>query len=130
VRLLLDTHFLIWLAIDPDEITPGERTLIGAAEVVVSAASIWEMRLKWQKRDRHGRRKGRLDPAVALAFIAANEMQLANLSAEDCATMLDPAMPVPDPFDEMLLIHAQRLGVRLLTRDRIIGAHPLAITPA
>ncbi|RZF64239.1 PIN domain-containing protein [Sphingomonas populi] len=130
MRLLLDTHFLIWLAIDPDEIRPRERALIGAAEVIVSAASLWEMRLKWQKRDRHGRRKGQLDPALALAFIAANDMQLAGLSAEDCATMLAPAMPVPDPFDEMLLIHAQRLGVRLLTRDRQLIGHPLAITPA
>jgi PIN domain nuclease of toxin-antitoxin system len=108
---------------------PRERDLIETSELIVSAASIWEMRLKWQKRDRHGRRKGRLDPDVALAFVAANDIRLAGLSAEDCATMLTPVMSVPDPFDEMILIHAQRLGVRLLTRDRVIGAHPLAITP-
>jgi PIN domain nuclease of toxin-antitoxin system len=38
-------------------------------------------------------------------------------------------MPHKDPFDEMLLIHAQQLGARFLTRDRLLVDHPLAISP-
>lgn len=128
MRLLLDTHFLIWMVIDPGEIGRREKVLISRNGLVVSPVSIWELRNKWQK---HGGNKGRrdlLDPSVALAYVIGNGLELAPLTGEDCAAALDTRMPHHDPFDEMLLIHAQRLAAKLLTRDTQLVDHPLAIS--
>ena len=40
---------------------------------------------------------------------------------------VDPPLPHKDPFDEMLLVHAHRLGARLMTRDRKLLGHPLTV---
>lgn len=129
MRLILDTHFLIWLAINPDEISVRERGILesGNWDLVVSPVSIWELRLKWQARDRHGVRKGVLSPAAGLAFVKAAPIDLVELTTQDFAAGLAVPIPHKDPFDEMLLIHAQQLGVRLLTRDDDLRRHPLAL---
>jgi PIN domain nuclease of toxin-antitoxin system len=131
VKLLIDTHYLIWLANDPDEIATAEHALLGqnSGQVYVSPVSIWELRLKWEALDRHGARKGALAPEIAMAFIEEADLKLVPLTGADCAMTLDTPMPHKDPFDEMLLIHAQQLGARLLTRDRLLVDHPLAISP-
>ena len=129
MKLLLDTHFLEWLARAPDEITKQEAAVIldeGNA-LLISAVSIWEIRLKWEKFDRTGRRKGLLDPALAMHYIAENNLELAALTGEDCAARLESPPPHGDPFDYMLLIHAARLGAWLLTRDRLLIDHPIAL---
>jgi PIN domain nuclease of toxin-antitoxin system len=131
MKLLIDTHYLIWLASDPVEITNAERALLGqnSSQVYVSPVSIWEVRLKWEALDRNGTRKGVLAPEIAMAYIEEADLKLVPLTGADCAMTLDTPTPHKDPFDEMLLIHAQQLGARLLTRDRLLVDHPLAITP-
>lgn len=129
MRLILDTHFLIWLANTPGEVTAAEQRAINAAQSRhVSAASLWELRIKWRLRDRKGRRKGTLDPAEALVFIDINRIGLISLEPTDSLFALDPPIDHRDPFDEMLLVHAARIGARLLTRDRLLRDHPLALS--
>jgi PIN domain nuclease of toxin-antitoxin system len=129
MKLVLDTHFLIWMANTPGEISAAEqRAINGARSRHVSAASLWELRIKWRLRDRKGRRKGTLDPAQALVFIDTNSIDLISLEATDSMFTLEPPIDHRDPFDEMLLVHAQRLGARLLTRDRLLRDHPLALS--
>ncbi|WP_375398236.1 type II toxin-antitoxin system VapC family toxin [uncultured Sphingomonas sp.] len=129
MRLLLDTHFLLWLAIDPGEIKARERALIDRATLVISPVSLWELRLKWQKLDRLGQRKGTLHPQIAREYIGRRGLELALLTGDDCAESLAVPLAHNDPFDEMLLIHAQRLGAKLLTRDRLLLGHPLVAQP-
>ncbi|HEX8485441.1 type II toxin-antitoxin system VapC family toxin [Sphingomonas sp.] len=129
MRLLLDTHYVIWFANNTAMMTQSERLAISdASSVHVSAVSLWEIRIKWQTRDRHGRRKGTLDPAAALSFIRANSFQLVPLLGEDSIFALSPPIDHRDPFDEMLLVHAGRIGGRLLTRDEKLRDHPLALS--
>ena len=131
MRLLLDTHFLIWAAVDQEEFTASERRLLidPATEIFVSMLSIWEVRIKWNQRDRSGHRKGRLSPDAALRVAKDSGFLVDTLTVDDPVIALDPPLAHKDPFDEMLLIHAQRLGARLLTRDRLLVGHPLALTP-
>ena len=98
-------------------------------DLLISPIVIWEIRLKWNSINRHGLRKGLLSPEAALELIAQSPMKFIPLTAEHCAAPLDPPIPHKDPFDEMLLVHAAQLGARLLTRDRLLVDHPLAITP-
>lgn len=128
MKLLLDTHFFLSLVLDVSRISEAERQLLDRNEgrILVSAVSIRELRLKWHAVDREGRRKGLMSPEVAVQIIDDSTMTLVPLSGEQCATALEPALPHKDPFDEMLLVHAQQLGARLLTRDRLLVDHPLA----
>lgn len=128
MRLLLDTHFLIWLATDRDLITPSEMAIIdGGNELLVSLLTIWELRLKWRKSQRQGRPHSLIRPDQALSFIERGPISLVLLDGDDLAAVLKPPIDHADPFDEMLLVHAQRLGARLLTRDRDLLGHPLAL---
>lgn len=128
--MLLDTHFLIWAAINPKKITPREQALMSRSDLLVSVVTILELRIKWQKFGGGShRRTDLLDPAIALAHIAGNGIELAPLTGEDCAAALATPVSHRDPFDEMLLIHAQRLGAKLLTRDGDLQGHPLVVQP-
>ena len=130
MRLLLDTHIIIWLILQPTTLTPAERAAIDApeADLLMSAASVWEVRAKWLAA-RRSRRVWELSPSSLLAFAASNALTVAPLSAEACAAELVPALAHRDPFDEMLLVHASTLGARLLTRDSTLVGHPLAYQP-
>ncbi|MFC3579808.1 type II toxin-antitoxin system VapC family toxin [Sphingomonas hylomeconis] len=127
MRILLDTHFVQRLVAEPTKISRSEHALMSRNDLVVSSVSIWEFRIKW---DKHGgmRRRDLLDPHKALQFVIDNEMELAPLTGTDCAASLDVAIDHHDPFDVMLLVHAQCLGARLLTRDTRLLDHPLAIS--
>ena len=46
MRVVIDTHVLLWALLDPQRLSPRERELIDDNEVLVSAASIWEIGIK------------------------------------------------------------------------------------
>lgn len=129
MRLLLDTHYLIWLTDSPERLTRAEQVLIAGFEneIAVSAASIWEIRIKWNLRFKSGARKIETDPREALK--AANELnaRLLSVSAELAAMSLVDPIAHRDPFDELLLIQAQQDRWQLLTRDELLIDHPLAL---
>lgn len=129
MRVLLDTHFLVWLAAGAGNLRPAELMVIQGEdnEVLASAASIWELRIKWAKQGRRSPTDGKTDPERALTFADDAGIAILPLRPADCAASLQIAISHGDPFDEMLLIHAQRLGARLLTRDRHLLDHPLAL---
>lgn len=129
MKLLIDTHFLLWIGLDPDRLTEDELHLCFAPEneTFVSAVSIWEIRLKHQKLHRGGN-ESFLSPTGAINLCLGAGFQMIPLAAGECAWVLNPATTHKDPFDEMLLIQAEVLGARLLTRDRKLLAHPLAIS--
>jgi len=129
LRVLLDTHFLIWLISNPDEMSQREHACISApdTQLIVSAVSIWELRTKWNLRHARGSRKGNLPPEAGIDYAVTNGIDLVSLTADDAVAELEAAPPHRDPFDEMLLVHAQRLDAKLLTRDRNLIGHPLVL---
>ena len=130
MRLLLDTHVLVWLATDRRQLNRRELEAIHhpAAELFLSSFSLWELRIKLRAERRRNRLGLKLDPAGAAAFCAEAKIVIEEVSAADIlAPPLMVELPHGDPLDEMLLIHAQRPGARLLTRDRKLLGHPLAL---
>lgn len=126
MKLLLDTHYVLWVTIFADRMTVTERRLIESHEPIVSAMSIWELRIKWRTFDGNGERRGPADPLDVREGLARLGIDVLPLTADlACATLRHP-MRHKDPFDEQLLIHAQELGVKLLTRDSDMLEHPLA----
>jgi PIN domain nuclease of toxin-antitoxin system len=129
VRLLLDTHIAVWAALDPDALTERERSQMAArdARLVLSAVSVWEMRLNWRSFHISGARKGPISSASLAAFGAAMDWELLPLTARHAAAELSPSLAHNDPFDELLLVQAQEEGLRLLTRDAKLVDHPLVL---
>ncbi|MGK6320855.1 type II toxin-antitoxin system VapC family toxin [Sphingomonas sp. DT-204] len=130
MSVLLDTHFVIWLAEGGAELTPRERAFLDAQEerAWISAVSIWELRIKWSKVSRNGERKGALAPEAAMLFADKAGIEVAPITGADCVATLHTPLFHKDPFDEMLLVHAQQRGARLLTRDRGLQGHPLVVS--
>ena len=96
-------------------------------QLVLSAVAIWELRLKWHSFHISGGRKGPIDPATVVAFAGAVDWELLPLTAGHAAAALAQPLPHKDPFDELLLVQAQKEGIRLLTRDAKLVGHPFAI---
>lgn len=124
MRLLLDTHILLWWLAD-DPLLPA---VAGAAiaepgnQVLVSAASAWEISIK--------RAVGRLAaPDDLLDAMAANEFRALSITAAHgiAAGGLPPHHA--DPFDRMLIAQAQIETLTMLTVDRRFSPYEVDILP-
>ena len=130
MRVILDTHIAIWAALDPKALRHAEHSHLAQAEgpVVLSAVSIWELRLKWHSLRVSGERKGPVGPASVVTFVAAMRWELLSLTARHASTELTQALKHKDPFDELLLVQAQVEDMRLLSRDAKLAHHPLVLS--
>jgi PIN domain nuclease of toxin-antitoxin system len=130
LRLLLDTHIVIWAALDPTMLSGSERELMARADttLVLSAVAVWELRLKWHSFHISGSRKGPINPAVVVSFAEKIGWTFLPLTSHHAMAALIHPLPHKDPFDELLLVQAQEEAMRLLTRDSQVAFHPLALT--
>ena len=89
MRLLLDTHIVVWTALDPKALSETERRWMADADgpLVLSAVAVWELRLKWHSFHITGGRKGPVDPASVLAFAAAMDWEFLPLTARHAAAV-------------------------------------------
>jgi PIN domain nuclease of toxin-antitoxin system len=128
LRLLLDTHIAVWLAIKRERLSKAEFGQLANPDnqLAVSAASIWEARIKWSQFFRSGARKGPVDPGEMLDLVQALGIAVEPLSAEICASTLSTPLAHKDPFDDLLLTIAQETGRKLFTRDVKLRGHPQA----
>ncbi len=124
--LLLDTHYVYALAGAPGRLSAPEVAFLSAppSDMLISAVSIWEMRLKWQALHASGAPKGPMSPSQALQILAALSIEFLPLLPAHAAARLAEPLPHADPFDELLLVQAQMGGHKLLTRDAKLAGHP------
>ena len=130
MRVLIDTTYLYALMVSRALFTGPEREFLEErdAHIVVSAVSIWEMRIKYGKRHPSGARKSPFDPQRVLAALRDQDVSLLPLTEDHAAQALEVPLRHKDPFDELLLAQAQVEHLRFLTTDRLLVDHPLAIT--
>ncbi len=127
VRLLLDTHALLWWLFDDPKLSPTAREAIAAPgnEVLVSSASAWEIATK--------HRLGRLPEAGDVPDRLPFYLRKARLGVLDVT--LDHALragslpgPHRDPFDRMLIAQAQIEGAPVVTVDPVFRAYGVTVT--
>ncbi len=130
MRILLDTSYLYDLMETHGKFSDRERRFFTEREIeiYVSAVSIWEMRLKYRAHHRSGERKSPFDPNEVVAMVEEQDMTILPMTMKHAACELETPIPHRDPFDELLLVQAQEEGLKLLTADRQLVDHPLAIT--
>jgi PIN domain nuclease of toxin-antitoxin system len=121
VRLLLDTHVLLWALIAPKRLGAKFQTLLENPdhEVLFSAASVWEMSIKAAL--------GRADFQVAPAVIveAAQATGFIELPVRAAAALKVAALPHHhrDPFDRLLVAQAMTEPAALYTADAQLGSY-------
>ena len=130
MRILVDTSYIYALMISKALFTASEREFVEQrdAQIIVSAASIWEMRLKYNSRRRSGARKSPFDPQLVNEALREQDVSFLPVTEAHAARLLDVPLPHKDPFDNILLTQAQVEGLRFLTIDRVLVDHPLSIT--
>jgi PIN domain nuclease of toxin-antitoxin system len=130
VRILLDSHYVLWLAIDAKKLKAGERDFLTTPDLqfVISSVSIWELRIKWQSLERKNKASFEISPAELLAFWRSMKAEISVLDPDHAVALLRVPLPHKDPFDQMLVVQAQELGIKIFTRDDDIKRHPLAIS--
>ena len=130
MRILLDTFYLYRFMEEPMPLFEGELRFLddNEAEIHVSAVSIWEMRLKHGARYLSGERKSPYDPAEVVAALEDQDVRFLPVNVSHASRALETPIAHRDPFDELLLVQAQEEGLKLLTRDRLLVGHPLALT--
>jgi PIN domain nuclease of toxin-antitoxin system len=122
VRLLLDTHALLWWLDGDRRLPPRVRTLLGDAanEVLVSAASVWEITTK----ARLGRLPGAADVAADVPGCISSQgfvpLPITVLHAQRAGAL---AGPPRDPFDRMLIVQAQAEGVPIASNETIFDRY-------
>lgn len=129
MKILLDTSYIYNLMDAPSRFSDRERLVLSnqTVELYVSAVSVWEMRLKWSRLHRSGERKSPYNPEDVLVALEEQSLIFIPLSMTHAARRLKTPLTHNDPFDELLLVQAQEEGCRLLTADRQLIDHPLAL---
>jgi PIN domain nuclease of toxin-antitoxin system len=125
MRLLLDTHVLLWGAVEPERLSLVASSLIESPdnEIVFSALSIWEIAIKTGL----GRANFRIDAGVMRRSLFDNGyVELAVTGAHAAALAALPQIH-KDPFDRMLVAQAIVEGFTLLTSDRRVAEYPGSI---
>lgn len=122
MKLLLDTHLLLWAAGQPRRLSKAARALIEDAgnELVFSAASLWEITIKCSL----GREDFHVDPRLLRRGLLDNAYQELPITSQHAVAV--DALPAihRDPFDRLLIAQASLEGMLLLTRDAIVARYP------
>lgn len=117
--VLVDTHVWLWMLSSPERLSSGARRVVSSpgTEVFVSAASAWEIAIKYQL--------GRLTlPEPPAQYVPARIVisGCTPLPIDTAHTLRAGALPLHhgDPFDRVLVAQAQALDIPLVTSDRAL----------
>jgi PIN domain nuclease of toxin-antitoxin system len=122
VKLLLDTHLLLWAAGDPQRLPKAARVLIEDTEneLLFSAASLWEITIKRGLE----RQDFQADARLLRRALLDNGYSELPITSEH-AVNIDHLPPThKDPFDRILVAQATVEGITLLTNDRRLAGYP------
>lgn len=121
MRLLLDTHILLWALDTPDRLPQSLRVQLESpsVEVYFSAASIWEIAIKSAlgRIKFHYSAKEIADGAEMTGFIEIP------VSSEHAAGVAHLPMIHTDPFDRLLIAQALAMPARFVTADTMLAGY-------
>lgn len=128
MKLLLDTHLLLWTAAEPSKLPKKVRSLIlqNDNDLFFSAASIWEIAIK----SRLGREDFDVDAHLLRRGLVDNGYLELSINVEHALAVMALPPLHKDPFDRMLVAQATVEGFVLLTSDEQVAAYPGPIRKA
>ncbi len=122
MRILLDTHALLWFLFDDPRLSERAAALIEdpACDKLFSMASLWEISIKSQI--------GKLDLGMPLErffveFVAGRTLDVLPIELPDLLVYHGLPLHHRDPFDRLLIAQATRHRVAIVTRERAFSAY-------
>ncbi len=121
--ILLDTHAIVWLASDPEQLSHTAQSAIRAhpASLHVSVVSAWEISLLVKR----GRLTLPLPPdeyfSRAVAHHGLIEVPLTRQVAQAAVSLPDIHN---DPFDRILIAECRERGMSLVSHDAVVSRYP------
>lgn len=123
MKLLLDTHALLWWLADDDRLGPEARELIAdpGNDVLVSIASLWEIIVK--------RRVGKLEADITEILDAIERQGFTRLGIDAAHLLALEGLPMlhRDPFDHLLIAQAIAEEASFLSEDRHAHRYPVRV---
>jgi PIN domain nuclease of toxin-antitoxin system len=122
MKLLLDTHLLLWAAGSPGKLPAAARLLLEDPhhELLFSAASLWEIVIKHGL----GRSDFQVDARVLRRGLLDNDYQELAITSEHTVSLASLPPIHKDPFDRILVAQATVEGILLLTADPVLAQYP------
>lgn len=120
MKLLLDTHILLWALADDPSLSHVHRAALEEAELYVSAASVWEVGIKAAL--------GKLEVPADL-FDVAVQAGCRQLPISWTHAQAASALPLhhSDPFDRMLIAQANCEGLVLASADKMMRLYDVEL---
>jgi len=126
MKVLIDTHVFIWAYTDPEKLSASTLSLLenDGVEKLFSAASAWEIGVKWSK--------GRLllpenPSSLVPRKVAEAGFQHVPITVEDALIVSELPFHHHDPFDRLLIAQTRRNNASLLTMDKMLARYDVEV---
>ncbi len=121
MKLLLDTHLLLWAAGQPKRLSAQARILLNESrnQLVFSPASLWEIAIKRGL----GRNDFQVDPRVLRRSLLDNGYEELAITSEHAVAVDGLPAIHKDPFDRLLVAQSMTEGITLLTTDATVARY-------
>ena len=122
MRVLLDTHAFLWWIADSGRLSLAARQVIAdeTNDIVVSAASAWEITTKYRIGKLPGAEAVALDVAGVISAQGFEHLPISVVDAERAGRLPGPHR---DPFDRMLAAQAQARDLAVVSADTALDAY-------
>lgn len=123
MKILLDTHALLWWLTDSDRLGNEARNLVAdpANDILVSTASFWEIAVKI----RVGRLRADLDEIMTA--VSSEGFTLLEIAPSHYRTLMTLPVHHRDPFDHLLIAQAIAEKAVFLSEDGRVSAYPVRV---
>ncbi|MGN6314846.1 type II toxin-antitoxin system VapC family toxin [Trinickia sp.] len=121
MKLLLDTHLLLWASGQPERLSQAARALLEDEEnaLLFSAASLWEITIKSDL----GRPDFQVDPRLLRRALVDNGYVELPVTNRHVLALKGLAALHKDPFDRMLVAQSIAEGISLVTTDPMVARY-------
>ncbi len=125
MKLLLDTHLLLWASGRSDRLSEAARVLLSDPqnELIFSAASLWEIAIKSALR----RDDFQVDARLLRRNLLDNGYTELVVTSEHAVSTSNLPLIHRDPFDRLLLAQSVVEGITLLTSDQLMTRYPAPV---
>ena len=122
MKLLLDTHLLLWAAGSPGQLSVDARHLLEDRdnELFFSVVSLWEVVIKQGL----GRIDFQVDAHLLRRALLDHDYQELAIRSEHVMSIASLPLIHKDPFDRLLVAQATSEGILLLTSDALVAQYP------
>lgn len=120
MRLLLDTHILLWCLEGSENLSDRTREMISSADAVyASSANIWEIVIKIST----GKLQIQVEPQDLLRTIADSGFEMLAIKPEHALKLMDSKDIHRDPFDRILIAQSLVEPLHLVTCDSVVAQY-------